>query len=368
MPRVFRADADFDGVALELHILLAKSERAALRDQQLLLHQIEPGDQLGHAMLDLQPRVHLHEIEPLVGVQQKLERAHAGVANGAAGHAGDLTHLGAQCRIHGGRGRFFDQLLKAALRRAIALAQMQAGALFVAQHLHLDVATAFDGTLDDDLVRAKGAGRFRLRLPEHFGQLSGLAHHAHAATATTRGGFQNHRKADARGRGLNLLHRGAALLAGHRGHAGGLHGLLGLGLVAHECNDPCSGANKREARIGNRLRELGIFGKKTVAGVNGLRTRAAAGVDDGRDVAVALVGRGGADVYGQMGRTHMRALRVGVGIDGDSAKAHAPRGTDHAQRDFSAVGNEQGVKAHGLSPSCAGVRPRAWAECPCACR
>jgi hypothetical protein len=36
---------------------------SAERHFSLPVHQIDPGHQLGHRMLDLQPRVHLEEIE-----------------------------------------------------------------------------------------------------------------------------------------------------------------------------------------------------------------------------------------------------------------------------------------------------------------
>ena len=40
-----------------------RGEALAARDAQLPFDQIDPGDRLGHRVLDLQPRVHLHEIE-----------------------------------------------------------------------------------------------------------------------------------------------------------------------------------------------------------------------------------------------------------------------------------------------------------------
>ena len=39
------------------------AERLAARDPDLLAHEIEPGRQLGHRVLDLQPRVDLEEVE-----------------------------------------------------------------------------------------------------------------------------------------------------------------------------------------------------------------------------------------------------------------------------------------------------------------
>ena len=55
---------------------------AAIAD--LLLHDVDAGDHLGHRMLDLDARVHLDEVELAVLVQE-LERAGAAVADLAAG-------------------------------------------------------------------------------------------------------------------------------------------------------------------------------------------------------------------------------------------------------------------------------------------
>ena len=56
-------------------------QRLAGGDAQLPLDQIEAGDHLGHRMLDLQPRVHLHEVEAAVGMGDELDRARADVAD-----------------------------------------------------------------------------------------------------------------------------------------------------------------------------------------------------------------------------------------------------------------------------------------------
>ena len=68
------------------------------RHADLLLHQIHAGDHLRHRVLDLDARVHFHEVERAVGVEQHLDRAGADVVDGlGAGHRGG-THLGAQRR------------------------------------------------------------------------------------------------------------------------------------------------------------------------------------------------------------------------------------------------------------------------------
>ena len=50
-------------------------------DADHLLDQIDAGDELGHRMLDLQPRVHLEEVEAPVLAGDELDRAGGVVAD-----------------------------------------------------------------------------------------------------------------------------------------------------------------------------------------------------------------------------------------------------------------------------------------------
>ena len=76
----------------------------AMRD--LLLHQVHAGDHLGDGVLDLEPRVHLHEVEVPVLVDQELDGAGVGVvdrlreAHGGLGHVvGDALRQARQAAI-----------------------------------------------------------------------------------------------------------------------------------------------------------------------------------------------------------------------------------------------------------------------------
>ena len=61
--RVLGADARLDRVTVDAQLVLLQRQRLAGGDAQLPLHQIQARDGLGHRVLDLQPRVHLHEEE-----------------------------------------------------------------------------------------------------------------------------------------------------------------------------------------------------------------------------------------------------------------------------------------------------------------
>ena len=78
-------------------VVLGERERLAGRDAQLLLDQVEAGDELGDRVLDLQPGVHLDE-EELVGGgvgDEELDGARALVVDAAGDLARRLADAGA---------------------------------------------------------------------------------------------------------------------------------------------------------------------------------------------------------------------------------------------------------------------------------
>ncbi len=105
---IFRIKPRLDRVAIEWHLRLAERQLFAGGDAELPFHQIEAGDGFGHRMLDLQPRVHLHEPEavgfqPAVPVGDELDRAGALVTGGLGGGDSGLAHRRPQRGAHAGR-------------------------------------------------------------------------------------------------------------------------------------------------------------------------------------------------------------------------------------------------------------------------
>jgi hypothetical protein len=90
-------------------------------------------------MLDLDPRVHLDEKE-LVVLEQELERAGAAVADLAARVGAALADPRQRPQGHARRRSLLDDLLVAALHRAVALEQVDGVLVLVREHLDLDVA------------------------------------------------------------------------------------------------------------------------------------------------------------------------------------------------------------------------------------
>ena len=81
--RILGVDAALDGVAALREVCLRPRQRLAGGDEQLRAHQIDAGDRFGDRMLDLQPRVHLEEVERArvaLAFEQELDRAGVDVA------------------------------------------------------------------------------------------------------------------------------------------------------------------------------------------------------------------------------------------------------------------------------------------------
>ena len=92
-------------------VCLCERERLASRDQQHLLNEVDAGDRFGDRVLHLDTRVHLHEIELAMLVEQELHRAGVAVADGQRAIDGRLAYRLVSGGVQVDRRRFFDQLL-----------------------------------------------------------------------------------------------------------------------------------------------------------------------------------------------------------------------------------------------------------------
>ena len=120
------------------------------------LDEIDAGDLLGDAVLDLQARVDLEEVER----RRRRRRARtrpcrpSGSAPARPSAAAAPASASRDARRQVGRRRLLDHLLVAPLQRAVALAEREHAARAVAEDLHLDVAGAHDEASRDRARRA----------------------------------------------------------------------------------------------------------------------------------------------------------------------------------------------------------------------
>mmetsp|Transcript_92557 Transcript_92557/g.238955 ORF Transcript_92557/g.238955 Transcript_92557/m.238955 type:complete len:311 (-) Transcript_92557:528-1460(-) len=179
-------------------------------DLQLRCRQVHLADLLGDWVLHLQTRVELQEIEILgCRVVQVLNCAGADVTNVLRQALRSTLHLEEDVLRHDGWGPLLEDLLEAALRRAITAVQCHCVAMLVADDLHLDVAGTLAELHDED-------GGARRSLGYHLWEVSldllAAVAHADALAAATLGGLHHHRIADAVGDGGSLLRGGDAAL------------------------------------------------------------------------------------------------------------------------------------------------------------
>src|SRR5205085_9177137 len=121
----------------------------------LLANQVHVADHFGHRVLDLQPGIHLDEVEFAVLVKE-FDGAGAAIAHLGHGLAYALAHRFAFDPADRRRGGFLEHLLMAPLERAVALAEVDRRTIAVAEHLELDVAWVRELLLDVDRVVAEG--------------------------------------------------------------------------------------------------------------------------------------------------------------------------------------------------------------------
>ena len=250
-----------------------------LGDVELRRDEIDAVDELRHRVLDLKAGVHFEEVIVLV-VEQELDGPHASIARGAHELEGRLRHALAELRRDHRRRSFLDDLLEAPLHRALALAERDAAALPVAEHLELDVARLGHEALDEHGRVAESGGGFLRGPREHLFELRGVVDDAHAASSAAPGGLDQERGVTERGDGVELV--GAHRL--ERRHAELVRELLRVLLVAHPLHRFLFGAAVGDARLLHARRELGVLREEAVAGVDDVGAVLLRGPHDGRAV------------------------------------------------------------------------------------
>src|SRR6266705_4273882 len=235
--RILRRDATLDGVAPRLQRARVHAQRLANRPAQLLALDVHPVYELAHRVLDLQPGVHLQEVELPAWREQEFDRARAEVAHGARGGGGRLAHTAAQRRRHRHGGRLLDELLVTSLDAALALPQRDHAAEGIRQDLDLDVARPLEVLLAIDFIRPERLARLARSRFESRLELGFLSHQPHALATRSLARLEEYRIPEP-GRLRASLHmvgersRGAR----HNGNARLLHAAPRFGFVAHGPN------------------------------------------------------------------------------------------------------------------------------------
>jgi hypothetical protein len=357
---VFGRDAALDGATLARNLALLRQvnlrpvQCVALRDQNLRADEVETGDDFSDGMLDLDARVDLDEI-PVVGVEVVKEFDGAGVVVfDFAGHVdGGFAQFAADAFVEPDGGRDLDNFLVAALHGAIALVQMQDVPMAVPEDLDFDVFGARDVFFQEHRWIAESATRFALGFVEEVGEISGFMHDAHAATAAAEGSFDDERKSNFVCDLQSLSAIGHRLFCSRqRRDVYPFRQRTGGSFVAHQFEKVGARPNKFNSGRATRPGEFGIFSEEAVARMDHVDVVFLGQGNDAWDIkvradrALAL-----ADEIGFVSFEAMDAESIFLRVNGDGAQAQFGGGAENADRNLTAIGDEQ---FFGSTRRCAG--------------
>ena len=132
-----------------------------------------------------------------------------------------------------------------------------------------------------------------------------------------------------------------AHIARSNGHAGFGHQLLGRIFQAHCRNARRCWPDPDEAGVNHRLREFGVFGEETIAGMDSLCAGGKRRGDDLIPHQIALTRRRRPNMHRLIGFLNMQRLGISIRIDRNRANAHGLRRSDNPAGDLAAIGNEK---------------------------
>jgi len=351
--RVFSGNAALDGVAthidgaLRRNIDLRIGKLHPLGNQNLVLDKVSAGYHLGDGMFDLNPRVHLDEVMIPLAVHQELDSPRIAVFH-ITGNIeccrAELFALGLgqaerRCKLH--------HLLVTALHRTVPVEEVDEVAVVVAKHLYLDMLGVFDVALEEH----GGIAERRLRLApgghQSFEQLLLVSGNPHPATAAAGRCLDDDRIAVLLGKPecILLFHD---RIFGPRNylHTGGYCRLASGNLVPQRPHHVGIRTDESDPGSLTPFGKIGIFGEKTVAGVNGVHIGLERQGNNLIDAEIGINRRLSlADEVGFVSLVAMQGELVLLRVDGNSADAEFRAGAEYPDCNLAAIGR------HDLSES-----------------
>ena len=245
----------------------------------------------------------------------------------------------------------------AALNRALALAEMDDGAVMIAEHLELDVPGPLDVLLDVDVADAERRLGLALRGLERLAHLRRGADDAHAAAPAAGDGLDDHRKTELSGDLEGLLFAiDRAVAAGQNRNAGLLHRPPRPRLVSEKTNHVRRRPDELDVAGFADLGEVGALGQEPVPGMNRVGAGDLGRAQHRRHVEIAVGTARRTDAHVLVGEPDVQRVLVGFRIHRDGLDAQLAAGANHPQRDLPPVGDQDFLE-HELTEELPALRP-----------
>src|SRR5579883_1503857 len=340
---IFRIDAALNSMALGLARTLG--DAATGGHMELLANEIETNNLLGHRMLDLNTRIHLHEVKIVVLIEKEFDRTSANIADARGAFHRCRTHSITHLFRNDRRGRLLYQFLVTTLNGALTLVIVNDGTMGIAEDLNLNVAWLIDILLDVDVTIVESRRCLGLRHHHLLREIVHIVNDTHTTASTASHGFDDDRKPNRFGnltRLINILYN--AIGAADNGHTCFTHRVLSAGLIPHGLDHIRFGADEDETGSVADIRELGILRQEAISRMDRLCIRKMRRTYDARNIKVTLSTGSGADTDRFIGKTNVKRMAVSFGINGDGLHAHFATRTNNTKGDLAAIGYEDFIE------------------------
>ena len=324
---------------------------------QLPFHEVDACNRLCHRVFDLKPGIHLHEIKAIAaqslgGIDNKLHRACAFVADGFGGAHSGIPHGRAHFIGHARCRGFLDDFLVAALQGTIPFEKMHR-LVAVTKHLNFDMAGLGYKFFDQNIRVSKSGAGLTTGAFQRGDKIAGLFNLAHAFATTAGDRLDQNRIADFIGafrqEGVILI---AAVIAGHDRDTGLFHQRFCRVLETHRPDRFRRRTDKDETGGLYRFDEIGVLGEKPIARMDRLRAGFKGGANNHIGFEIALGRSCAADMDRVIGHLDMAGSGIRVRIDRHASDTHATCGLYDPAGDFAAIGNQNRVKHRSFLRGC----------------
>ena len=349
---ILGGDTALNGKTVEFEVFLLCDANAgigeglALSDQDLGAHQVYAGDHLGDRVLDLNAGIHLDKIVVFILVDQELQSSCIGISDMLCDRDSVAVKFFLDFLGNRESGSELDNFLIASLQGAVTLKQMCHISVLIGQDLDFDVLGIDQEFLHEDVAVAEGLECFGFDQVKVDADFFDSIAASHASSAAAGSCFENDRETEFHRQLLGFFTALERLLGSGSGrYIAVQRHLLGTELVAHHIQDLGSGSDEFDAGLFAGAREITVFGKKSVSGVDRVTLMHDRQLDDPGDVQISAER---AFILADQVRlircrTESR-VSILIGIDRNSLQAKIVTGAEDTHRDLTAVCNQDFFK------------------------